>query len=331
MNGQRNKSGILIISHGSPRARANDDFSRMVAGIAARANGLDVRPAFFSIARPSIEDRVGELAAEGAEIVRLFPYFLHNGNHIRKDIPQVIERCRAAYPQVTIEVLDTFQGEPMLEEIVLDRLQPYMDRSAELPATPDGITSRSGKIIDARLGPVDDPFKHSILRRVIHSTADFSFSLSLRLHPQAREASRKAFASGRNIVCDVRMVEAGITKAAGCPIHCAIDHEDIAATAKEQGCTRAAAAMDKLAETYHEGIVAIGNAPTALWRVMKIAAEGGPRPALVVGVPVGFVGALESKLALVESGLCYVTNTSSRGGSPVAAAIVNALATYREN
>ena len=88
----------------------------------------------------------------------------------------------------------------------------------------------------------------------------------------------------------------------------------------------AAAAMDKLAGRLDGAIVAIGNAPTALWRVMEIAAHGGGRPAVVVGLPVGFVGARESKQALIESDLCYISNIGPRGGSPVAAAAVNALA-----
>jgi precorrin-8X/cobalt-precorrin-8 methylmutase len=120
------------------------------------------------------------------------------------------------------------------------------------------------------------------------------------------------------------MLEAGITRVEN-KILCGIDHEDVIAAARQKGCTRAAAAMEKFASQMDGAIVAVGNAPTALWKVMEIA-RGGPQPAVVVGLPVGFVGARESKLALIESGLCYISNTSPRGGSPVAAAAVNALA-----
>ncbi|NQT93092.1 MAG: precorrin-8X methylmutase [Lentisphaerae bacterium] len=329
MSNDTGKIGILLVSHGSPRDEANSGFCRMAENIASRTGGPIVRPAFFSIARPSIEDRVTELAEEGFEVIHLLPYFLYNGKHINVDIPKVVEACREAHPDVRITMLPTLQNEPMMEEIMLDRIRACSDRDSELPVTPDGITEKSGRIIDARLGPVNgDMFSRAVLRRVIHSTADFSFNISLRIHPDAEKVGRDALSAGRDIVCDVRMVQAGITKAIGSTVHCAISDEDVVAEAKRQGCTRSAAAMEKLAEKYENGIVAIGNAPTALWKVMEIAKSGGPRPALVVGVPVGFVGALESKEALVESGLCYITNLSNRGGSPVAASIVNAIATF---
>ncbi len=331
MENDRNKMGVLLVSHGSPREEANSGFCRMVENIASRTNGLNVKPAFFSIERPSIEDRVTELVEEGVSLIYLFPYFLYNGKHSRVDIPEVVEKCRKDHPGVRIKMMPTLQNEPMMEEIMLDRLQACVTCKSRLPVSPDGITQRSNQIIDARLGPVSgDPFSRSVIRRVIHSTADFSFNTSLRIHPDAEKVSREIFSSGRDIVCDVRMVQAGITRAINCSVHCAIGDEDVAAGAKQRGCTRSAAAMEKLAEKYNDGIVAIGNAPTALWKVMEIARRGGPRPALVVGVPVGFVGALESKQALLESDLCYITNISNRGGSPVAAAIVNALATFKE-
>lgn len=330
MSENRKKTGVLLVSHGSPRKEANAGFCQMVENITARTEGLTIRPTFFSIARPSIEDRVEEFAKEGVTHIYIVPYFLFNGQHVRVDIPEQVERCGEKYPEITIDVMPTLQNEPAMEEIMLDRLQDCIDTKSELPVTPDGITSKSQSIIDTRLGSAGDAlFERSVVRRVIHSTADFSFNTSLRIHPDAEGVSREVLSAGRDIVCDVQMVRAGITKAISSEIHCAIGDEDVAAAAKQQGCTRSAAAMEKLAERYNNGIVAIGNAPTALWKVMEIAESGGPRPALVVGVPVGFVGALESKQALVESGLCYITNLSNRGGSPVAASIVNALATYR--
>ncbi len=164
---------------------------------------------------------------------------------------------------------------------------------------------------------------------MVHATADVSFARTLRIHPQAIERGLAALAAGKPILCDVKMLQAGMTKVRS-EILCAVDRPEVAALARDKGCTRAAAAMELLAPHLEGAIVAIGNAPTALWKIMEMARDGGPRPALVVGLPVGFVGARESKLALWESGLCYITNTSPRGGSPVAAAAVNALATLGE-
>jgi precorrin-8X/cobalt-precorrin-8 methylmutase len=121
------------------------------------------------------------------------------------------------------------------------------------------------------------------------------------------------------------MLQAGITRSAS-EVLCAIGDARTIQLAGEKSITRAAAAMEVLKDRIEGAIVAVGNAPTALWKLMELAASGGPRPALVVGLPVGLVGARESKLALIESGLCYITNAGPRGGSPVAAAAVNALA-----
>ena len=186
------------------------------------------------------------------------------------------------------------------------------------------IEEKSRSIIDERLRPLGlDPFHHAILRRVIHATADFSFIETLRVHPAARERGLAALQSGRPVVCDVRMLAAGITRYAGGAVT-AIDDAAVKERARVEGVTRAAAAMRSLAPRLDGAVAAIGNAPTALEAVLDLAGQGF-RPALVVGAPVGFVGAAESKEALIASELCYITCLGPRGGSPVAAAMVNAL------
>ena len=195
-----------------------------------------------------------------------------------------------------------------------------------LPTDGREIERRSHQIIDERLAAMAlDPSVLPIARRVIHATADFSFGESLRVHPAAVERAMAAIEAGRPIVCDVRMVQAGLTRT-GCEVLCAIGDPEVVRRARAEGCTRAAAAMQQLSDRIDGAIVAIGNAPTALWKILELAAEVVVRPAVVVGLPVGFVGAAESKQALIESGLCYVSNVGARGGSPVAAAAVNALA-----
>jgi precorrin-8X/cobalt-precorrin-8 methylmutase len=121
------------------------------------------------------------------------------------------------------------------------------------------------------------------------------------------------------------MLQAGVNRVRN-EVLCAIDHGEVARLARTKGCTTAAAAMEFLAPHLDGAIVAVGTAPTALWKILELA-RAGHRPALVIGLPVGFVAARESKLALLHSDLCWITNTSPRGGSLVAAAAVNALAT----
>ena len=201
--------------------------------------------------------------------------------------------------------------------------------AAGLPTTGRDIERLSYQIIDEKLTAMGfDPATLPIARRVIHATADLSFAESLRVHPEALARAAEAIAARRPIVCDVQMVRSGITKT-GCEVLCAVGDPAVIAHAKQVGCTRSAAAMEVLADRIDGGIVAIGNAPTALWKILELAAEGVFRPAVVVGLPVGFVGAAESKQALMQSDLCYVSNIGPRGGSPVAAAAVNALAMAR--
>jgi cobyrinic acid a,c-diamide synthase len=188
------------------------------------------------------------------------------------------------------------------------------------------IQQRSFDIIDGPLAARGfEPGVHAIVRRVVHATADFSFADSLRVHPEAVARGVAAIAGGAPLLCDARMLQAGMTSF-GDRIHCVIDTPDVRQAAKRHGGTRAAAAMEQLADLFGGAIIAIGNAPTALFKVLELVAAGAPEPALVVGLPVGFVGAAESKEALLRSGLCYITNLGPRGGSPVAAAAVNALA-----
>jgi precorrin-8X/cobalt-precorrin-8 methylmutase len=323
--------GIIVISHGSPRAEANQGFTALVERLAARLEGAQVLPAFFSIARPDIADQVAVLAGRGLSRLLLLPYFLFSGQHVTVDIPVILEDCRRRFPQVALELLPTLENDPALEDVLVERLTPLLGTGQVLPRDGAAIERRSYAMIDRQLGESGpaDPGARNILRRVVHATADISFVRTLRIHPQAVPCGQKALAEGKPILCDVHMLQAGVTRVRN-EVLCAIDREEVLELARTQGCTRAAAAMQFLAPRLEGAIVAIGNAPTALWKILELARSGGPRPALVVGLPVGFVGARESKLALLESDLCWITNTSPRGGSPVAAAAVNALATMAE-
>jgi len=170
-----------------------------------------------------------------------------------------------------------------------------------------------------------------VVFRVVHATADPDFADAMVFSKGAAEAGIEALRSGCKVVTDVYMLRAGIAgNMPGGPDNamCYISDPDVAATAKENGITRAASAMRKAAGLglLDGGIVAIGNAPTALYEVMRLMREEGKRPALVVGVPVGFVGAAESKDALLETVEApFITCRGRKGGSPVGAAIINAI------
>lgn len=321
------KAALLVVAHGSREAAANRAFLDMVERLNRRA-GAELAGAFLGSAEPSIPAAAAELARRGVRRIHLMPWFLSEGRHAREDLPALAAQCERELG-ISVRMVAGLQGERLLDEIILDRSAELVEGGAELaeglPATGEAIAAESGRIIDARLGDYGlTGAAREIARRVIHATADFSFARTLRVSEGVAEAAARALRERRAIVCDVRMVQAGIT-ASGCELLCAVDQADVAASARREGTTRAASAMAKLADRIDGAILAIGNAPTALWKVLELA-RAGVRPAVVVGLPVGFVGARESKLALLASGLCCVTNTTCRGGSPVAAAAVNALA-----
>ena len=191
------------------------------------------------------------------------------------------------------------------------------------------IERRSFEIIDAEVGSHPyDKRQWPVVRRIIHTTADFDFASNTVFAPGAVEAGIAALRGGAKILCDTNMVRAGVNKARlaafGCEIHCHVADAEVAARAKAAGVTRSILATRKGAA---EGcrIFLIGNAPTALFELLELARAGQCDPALVVGVPVGFVGAEESKEALLASGLPFITCRGRKGGSAIAAAILNAL------
>jgi precorrin-8X/cobalt-precorrin-8 methylmutase len=320
-------TAVLLAAHGSKRPEANAGVHQLAERLSARLGGVPVRAGFLEFAAPDIPETATALVGEGVSSILLQPYFLHRGAHVDRDLPRIVEELCDAHPTCSFTILDALGGDPLVEDALVDRLAIETVEIQSLPATGPAIEARSHAIIDRRLA-LDglDPASHAIVRRVVHATADFSFAHSMRIHPEAVERGREALRAGRPVICDSTILQAGITRTAS-DVRCAIRDPAVARRATAEKITRATAAMELLAEEMDDAIVAIGNAPTALWTVMRLAEEGKASPALVVGMPVGFVGAHESKRALAASErLAYVTNLSPRGGSPAAAAAVNALA-----
>ncbi|WP_321856978.1 precorrin-8X methylmutase [Paraburkholderia tropica] len=171
--------------------------------------------------------------------------------------------------------------------------------------------------------------------RVIHACGMVDVAADLAFSPGAGDAGRRALAQGAPILCDAKMVAFGVTRArlpADNAVICTLDDPSVPALARELGNTRSAAALELWRPHLEGSVVAIGNAPTALFYLLDMIAAGAPRPALILGMPVGFVGAAESKAALAAStlGVPFVVVHGRRGGSAMAAAAVNALASEIE-
>ena len=171
-----------------------------------------------------------------------------------------------------------------------------------------------------------------IVVRMIHSCGMTNLPHDVAHSADVVLRARDALRDGAPILCDAQMVAAGITRSrlpAGNEVICTLPDPGVAALAARLGTTRSAAAVDLWGERLDGAVVAIGNAPTALFRLLEITG-GGPRPAAVIGIPVGFVGAAESKQALAESGLEHLVVHGRRGGSAMTAAAVNAIASEAE-
>lgn len=195
---------------------------------------------------------------------------------------------------------------------------------------PEEIERRSFEIITEELGPhpfTDEQFP--IVQRVVHASADFDLGRSLVFHPDAVKSGVRALREGRAVVADVQMVQAGISKGRilkyGGEVYVHISDPDVAAGAKSLNTTRAIVAVRKACELHPGAIFVVGNAPTALLEIIRLVREGKARPSLIVGVPVGFVSAAESKEELIKLDVPFIANRGRKGGSPAAVAIVNAL------
>jgi precorrin-8X/cobalt-precorrin-8 methylmutase len=169
--------------------------------------------------------------------------------------------------------------------------------------------------------------------RMIHACGMTDLVRDLDHAPGVVAAARAALLAGRPILCDARMVAAGVTRRrlpAGNDVVCTLGDPRVPALAAELGTTRSAAALELWRDRLEDAVVAIGNAPTALFRLLEMVADGAARPAAVLGIPVGFIGAAESKDALAASGLPYLVVRGRRGGSAMTAAAINAIASEEE-
>lgn len=187
---------------------------------------------------------------------------------------------------------------------------------------------------EADLGAASPTLARTIVR-MIHACGMTDLVRDVASSSGAAEAGAAALAAGAPIVCDATMVAAGVTRSRlprDNDVVCALHDDGVLELAARLGTTRSAAAFERVRARLEGAVVAIGNAPTALFHLLEMCRDGAPRPALVLGFPVGFVGAAESKAALAANdlGLAYITVHGRRGGSAIASATINALASERE-
>lgn len=197
---------------------------------------------------------------------------------------------------------------------------------------PEDIEAESFRIIDSEV-PEPRPFqgaRWAIVRRMIHTTADFEMLELVRFHERAVESGLNALRSGCVIVSDTEMARRGMPvrrlDPLGCSVHCLMNDPRVVERARSEGITRAKAAVDVAVAELQPDVWVVGNAPTALIRLVERVDEGAANPALVVGMPVGFVNAAESKELLMSRDIPYISIQGRKGGSALAASVINALA-----
>lgn len=195
---------------------------------------------------------------------------------------------------------------------------------------PEEIEKRSFEIIGEELGDIElDALQEPVIKRVIHTTADFDYLERLCFSENVVSKLQEAIRGGACIVTDTQMAKSGINKKElskyGGEVFCFMSDEDVAREAKRNRSTRAVASMDKAAALEKDLIFAIGNAPTALVRLYELIEEGRLSPKGIIGVPVGFVNVVEAKELIMQADVPYIVARGRKGGSNVAAAICNAL------
>jgi len=211
----------------------------------------------------------------------------------------------------------------------------------ENPLSGPEIEARSFAAIDAEAQNYQlTPQEWEVVRRLIHTTADFAMAELTRFSDDAFSAGTAALKAGARIYADSNMIRSGVSPArlqqvnpaySREDIYCHVADEDVAAKAKQAGLPRSLFAVQKAREMLHGSIVLIGNAPVALLEINRLAMEEGIRPALVIGMPVGFIHVLESKEELMRTGLPHVVLSGRRGGSPLAVACLHAMCSLAGN
>jgi len=351
-------TAVLILGHGSPVSKANNTLFEVAEAVRIKGSYDIVQPAFLQFEHPNFAEAVDIIVGMGAQQIIVHPYFLYMGAHVTKDLPFETGTAKKKYPDIEFILAPHLGYHEKLVDIAVERIEAGRGQGSgvkgqkeqgqgsgvrgqekdklapcPLPLAPvfqHPIEAESFRIIGEQLdGSRFSSLELPIVKRIIHTTADFEYAEIVRFGNNAIEAGMDAISKGADIIADVKMVAVGISKERldkfGGKVRCFVSDEDVIEQAKRHSITRTAAAMRKAAGFMDGSIVAVGNAPTALLELIKIIKTGHERPALVIGVPVGFVDAEVSKEGLMGLDVPYIFIKGRKGGSTVAVAIVNAL------
>jgi precorrin-8X/cobalt-precorrin-8 methylmutase len=346
-----NTVGLILIGHGSKLPHNRENLEKLAEILRTRQKFKMVEIAFMIRNTPSIAEAIDAMAKKGVSKIVLVPAFLAPGVHTTQEIPDLIG-VKEKEPQLKANGIELVYGEPLgsderiadiLEEKALKAVGQQIKKDSEIVdaysvAEAGRIVDTSMKLIREAIGselakiPKD---KVPIVERVVHTTADPEFAKLLVISDDAVSAGVAAIKAGAKVVTDVKMVKAGINEARlkkfGGKVATYMNDERAMELAKAEKLTRSAAAMRLAINDGLDGsIVLIGNAPTAAFELADQVKKGKVKPALIIAVPVGFVGAAESKEVVAKLPIPYVITRGRKGGSTIAVAVFNALLTLAE-
>ncbi|MGB9959097.1 MAG: sirohydrochlorin nickelochelatase [Candidatus Bathyarchaeales archaeon] len=343
--------GLILIGHGSELPQYKENLEKLAEILRAKSKFKVVEISFMIKNKPTINEAVDIVVKMGVKKVVLIPVFLAPGTHTEKDIPEILGLKKGEHMLKTGE-LEIIYGEPIgpdrrlaeiIEEKALNALN--QENKADTPyalgslAASDTLFKASiSKIRHMLKGMLEGvPREHArVIERVVHATADPEFAKLIVIHEKAVEAGVNTIKSGAKVVTDVKMVKAGINTAKlekfGGSIASYVDDKRAVKLAFENSITRTAAAMRLAIEEdgLKNAVVVIGNSPTATFELADAVKKGKAKPALIIATPVGFMGAAEAKEEVLKLSTPFITVRGPKGGSPIAAAIFNALLSMAE-
>jgi precorrin-8X/cobalt-precorrin-8 methylmutase len=340
------KTGLIIIGHGSKLPHNRENLEKLAEILRKKSKFKTVEISFMVRNKPTIPEAIESLAKKGVSKIVLIPAFLAPGVHTTREIPELIE-LKEKERWLTERGIELVYGEPLgaderIAEIIEEKaLKALGQKPKEANVMTDAYSiAASKKIIDTSMQLIREALGDSIdnvpashmpvIERVVHATADPEFAKLLVISEKAVDAGVAAIKAGAKIVTDVKMVKAGINEARlkrfGAEILTYIDDERAIKLANDESLTRSAAAVRLAVKDGLDGaIVLIGNAPTAAFELASQVKQGLAKPALIVAVPVGYVGAAESKETVSKLPVPFIIVKGRKGGSTIAVAVFNAL------
>jgi len=348
--------GLILIGHGSKLPHNQENIERLAQILREHSVFKTVAISFMVRNKPTISEAIDDLAKKGIKKIVLVPAFLAPGVHTTQEIPEMIE-VKGKEAQLSTKGVELFYGEPIgadeciaviLEEKALIALgekvtehqhAPFSSGSPVItPAASTEMYEHSMKLIRREIEDVlsKAPKQHqAIIERVVHTTADPEFAKLLVISECAVDAGVAAIKAGAKIITDVKMIKAGINEARvrkfGGKTLTYIDDSRATKMANDEGITRSTAATRLAVKEGADGaIFLIGNAPTAAFELVEEIKKGLVKPALIVAVPVGYVGAAESKEVVAKLPVPSIITKGRKGGSTIAVAVFNALLSIAE-